>query len=119
MSDSKIEMDENVVTFAGQVLELIGDSTNICLGPVVWREDSGRKQWYFTLASGSDDFHLAQLNAGENLEECEIARRYALSVLSLTPRVIFDVDSEFEMARLCATIWLCDKTRGLLESMKN
>jgi hypothetical protein len=75
------------------------------LSPVVWRQDAGRRRWYFLVAGGSE-FRVDQINADNRT----MAKRLRAALVGALigrerPIVIHDCDDELEMARCCEAIW--------------
>ncbi len=103
------ELIEDVVV---EVLKDRCECPHVVIGPVVWQENRGKREWYFTLASGDPGFFTLMVGFGEDAGLADQCRASAfVSFIRRKPIVVHDVDDELAMARLCEAIWPCEKTR--------
>ncbi len=104
------ELIEQVVA---EVLKDRVECPDLILGPVVWEENQGKRDWYFLLASSDcAGFFSLKVCVGADAELADQCRALAFgSFLMRKPIVVHAMDNELAMARLCEAIWPCDKTR--------
>src|SRR6266568_4730545 len=101
------ELIEHVVV---EVLKDRCECPHVVIGPVVWQENQGKREWYFVLASGDPGFFSVMVGFGDEAQLAEQCRASAfVSFIMQQPIVVHDVDDELAMARLCETIWPCEK----------
>jgi hypothetical protein len=82
---------------------------------VVWLENQGKREWYFTVASGDRaGFFTLKVGCGDDAQLADQCRASAFVVFAMRkPIVIHDMDDELDMAKWCESIWPCAKTRQI------
>jgi hypothetical protein len=102
---------ENTVN---KVLKNRVECPHVLLSPVVRLEDRDKRLWRFVIASGDGSGFFAIMIGCDTRELAEECRMLALAkFLGHMPIVLHDTDDELHMARLCETIWPCEKTRKI------
>jgi hypothetical protein len=92
--------------------------------PVTWHpndDGKGLRRWYFHVAYSKrgEGFYVEAVQSLER-ELVEAFRNGLLmSLMQRHPIVIHDCPDELFAARLCASLWPCDRTRELLDGIEN
>jgi hypothetical protein len=106
------ELIEDVVA---EVLKDRRVCPHVIIGPVVWQDNQGKREWYFMVASGDGGgFFTVKVGFGDDAELADQSRASAFAAFAMRkPIVIHDMDDELVMARWCEVIWPCSKTRTI------
>lgn len=121
---SRVKTGDAVRWFANHVTQGTGDVPTLILGPIVWTTQPGRdgRDWYFTVASidTAKEIRIDQFKIGmDDLPLAEKCRALLmLELIQRRPCVIHDCDDELEMAKWCAALCPCERTRSLLANVE-
>jgi hypothetical protein len=123
MPGSKAKPAVAVQWFADHVMEGVGETPTLALGPLVWNIEPGHdtRQWYFVAASldAEGEIRLDQFRIG--MDDPALAEKCrAILMLELIQRrppcVLSDFDDELAMARWCEALCPCERTRRIREN---
>jgi hypothetical protein len=93
--------------FADYVVRDAGD-LQIVVGPLVWKPSDGAasKCWYFTVASAgaAREFRLDCVEVAAKTRDQQRMMVVA-AFWRRRPRVVYEIDDELTMARLCERLW--------------